>query len=151
MNFACTIFYPIRICLITCTPEQSTFLDVLGRIVKNAGNVHNKIVTLKRDDLHSAVRDFLIAMTWKDKRDDIDKGDMSKNRYTVSRRTRWWAKACFFHLLDLTALNSYYCSNVVTQSNRELKVPLTLVQNFSGLRAREPQPQSKPRQRNESS
>jgi len=37
----------------------------------------------------------------------VDKGDRMANSYSISRRTFKWTKKLFFHLLDLTILNSY--------------------------------------------
>ena len=37
----------------------------------------------------------------------VDKGDKMANSYSISRRTFKWTKKLFFHLLDLTILNSY--------------------------------------------
>ena len=37
----------------------------------------------------------------------VDKGDRMANSYSISRRTFKWTKKWFFHLLDLTVLNSY--------------------------------------------
>jgi hypothetical protein len=37
----------------------------------------------------------------------VDKGDRMVNSYSISRRTYKWTKKLFFHLLDLTILNSY--------------------------------------------
>jgi hypothetical protein len=37
----------------------------------------------------------------------VDKTDRMANSYTASRRTWKWTKKLFFHLLDMTILNSY--------------------------------------------
>ena len=37
----------------------------------------------------------------------VDKGDRMANSYSISRRTFKWTKKLFFHLLDVTILNSY--------------------------------------------
>jgi hypothetical protein len=37
----------------------------------------------------------------------VDKSDRMANSYSISRRTWKWTKKLFFHLLDLTILNSY--------------------------------------------
>jgi hypothetical protein len=36
----------------------------------------------------------------------VDKSDRMANSYSISRRTWKWTKKLFFHLLDLTILNS---------------------------------------------
>jgi len=37
----------------------------------------------------------------------VDKSDCKTNTYSISRQTWKWTKKLFFHLLDLTVLNSY--------------------------------------------
>jgi len=37
----------------------------------------------------------------------VDKGDRMANSYSINRRTWKWTKKLFFHLFDLTILNSY--------------------------------------------
>jgi len=37
----------------------------------------------------------------------VDKSDCKTNTYSISRQTWKWTKKLYFHLLDLTVLNSY--------------------------------------------
>ncbi|KAG8237697.1 hypothetical protein J437_LFUL016262 [Ladona fulva] len=42
--------------------------------------------------------------------DFVDKGDRMANSYSISRRTWKWTKKVFFHLMDVTVLNSFILS-----------------------------------------
>jgi len=48
-----------------------------------------------------------IVMDYLDLMGYVDKGDRMANSYSTGRRTFKWTKKLFFHLLDLSILNSY--------------------------------------------
>ena len=64
----------------------------------------------------------------------VDKGDRMANSYSTSRRTFEWTKKLFFHLLDLTILNSYILHSSCGGkkiSHRDFR--FTLVRNMLAL------------------
>ena len=78
----------------------------------------------------------------------VDKGDRMANSYSTSRRTFKWTKKLFFHLLDLTILNSYILHSSCGGkkiSHRDFR--FTLVRNMlahAGPERRVPRPLGRP-------
>jgi hypothetical protein len=60
----------------------------------------------------------------------VDKGDRMTNSYSISRRTWKWAKKLFFHLLDLTILNSHILLKSCGSNLSHRDFRLTLVRNM---------------------
>jgi hypothetical protein len=54
----------------------------------------------------------------------VDLGDTMTNSYSIQRRTWKWTKKLFFHLLDMTVLNSFLlltaCGTKITHRNFRL-------------------------------
>jgi hypothetical protein len=69
---------------IHCSPAEGNFCDEHGNALKPA-----------------ILQDYNRNMGY------IDKSDRMTNSYSISRRTWKWTKKLFFHLLDLSILNSY--------------------------------------------
>ena len=78
----------------------------------------------------------------------VDKGDRMANSYSTSRCTFKWTKKLFFHLLDLTILNSYILHSSCGGkkiSHRDFR--FTLVRNMlahAGPERRVPRPLGRP-------
>jgi hypothetical protein len=74
----------------------------------------------------------------------VDKSDRMTNSYSICRRTWKWTKKLFFHLLDLSILNSYIlltsCGSKLT--HRDFR--LTLVRDLIQEGGRVPRPQTTP-------
>ena len=78
----------------------------------------------------------------------VDKGDRKANSYSISRRTLKWTKKLFFHLLDVTILNSFILLSSCGGKNishRDFR--LTLMRNMlaqAGYKERIPRPLGRP-------
>ena len=78
----------------------------------------------------------------------VDKGDRMANSYSINRHAWKWTKKLFFHLLDLTILNSYilFSSRGVKKiSHRDFR--LTLVRKLlaqAGQEQNVPRPTGRP-------
>jgi len=71
----------------------------------------------------------------------VDKADRMANNYTASHRTWKWTKKLFFHLLDMTILNSYILLSTCGGkkiSQRDFR--LTLVREILARTGHEPRP-----------
>jgi len=71
----------------------------------------------------------------------VDKADRMANSYMASHRTWKWTKKLFFHLLDMTILNSYISLSTCGGkkiSHREFR--LTLVREMLARAGHEPRP-----------
>ncbi|PNF27168.1 hypothetical protein B7P43_G07847 [Cryptotermes secundus] len=66
-----------------CPPAEGSFCDEHGNAMK------------------PAILDYSMHMGY------VDKADRMANSYSISRRTWKWTNKLFFHLLDLTVLNSF--------------------------------------------
>ncbi|PNF17185.1 hypothetical protein B7P43_G06584 [Cryptotermes secundus] len=60
----------------------------------------------------------------------VDKADRMTNSYSISRRTWKWTKKLFFHLLDLTILNSFIVLSSCGAKISHRDFRLTLVRNM---------------------
>jgi hypothetical protein len=61
----------------------------------------------------------------------VDKSDKVANSYSISRRTSKWTKKLFFHIIDLTILNSRILSSCGAKySHRDFQ--LILIRNLVG-------------------
>jgi hypothetical protein len=62
----------------------------------------------------------------------VDKSDCMTNTYSINRQTWKWTKKLFFHLLDLTVLNSYIilhsCSSKLSHRDFQLSLIRDLIQ-----------------------
>jgi hypothetical protein len=59
----------------------------------------------------------------------VDKADRMTNSYSISRRTWKWMKKLFFHLLDLTILNSFILLSSCGAKHSHRDFRLALVRN----------------------
>ncbi|PNF35735.1 hypothetical protein B7P43_G16134 [Cryptotermes secundus] len=98
-----------------CLPAEGSFCDEHGNAIKPA-----------------IVVDYNTRMGY------VDKADRMANSYSISRRTWKWTNKLFFHLLDLTILNSFILLSPcgVKLSHREFR--LALVHNMLEHAARGP-------------
>jgi hypothetical protein len=66
----------------------------------------------------------------------VDKSDRMTNSYSIGRRTWKWTKKLFFHLLDLSVLNSYIlltsCGSKLTHRDFRLTLVRDLIQGGGG-------------------
>ncbi|PNF14813.1 hypothetical protein B7P43_G07023 [Cryptotermes secundus] len=123
--------------------NPSEHLSVDEIIVKFKGR-------LKKGDIRDRVRGDMTALVWKDKRDKpaivadykhmgcVDKADGMTNSYSISHRTWKWTNQLFFHLLDLTILNSFVMLSCWGAKLSHRDFCLTLVRNMLEPAARGP-------------
>jgi len=71
----------------------------------------------------------------------VDKSDHMTNSYSVSRRTCIWTKKLFFHLMDLTILNSFIILASCGSKLSHWQFRLTLERDLIQEAGRVPQPQ----------
>jgi hypothetical protein len=71
----------------------------------------------------------------------VDKSDRMTNSYSISRRTCAWTKKLFFHLMDLTILNSFIIHASCGSKLSHWQYRLTLVRDLIQDAGRVPQPQ----------
>jgi len=93
-----------------------------------------------RDEHGNAIKPAIVA-DYNRHMGYVDKADRMANSYTASRRTWKWTKKLFFHLLDMTILNSYILLSTCGGkkiSHRDFR--LTLVREMLAWAGHEPRP-----------
>jgi len=93
-----------------------------------------------RDEHRNAIKPAIVA-DYNRHMGYVDKADRMANSYTASRRTWNWTKKLFFHLLDMTILNSFILLSTCGGkkiSHRDFR--LTLVREMLARAEHEPQP-----------
>jgi hypothetical protein len=107
-------------------------------------NMHKPSVKGKFCDKHGKPQKPAIVEDYSQHMDYVKRGKRMTNNYSVSRRSWKWKKKLFFHLLDLTIVNSYVILSSCGSKIDHRKFRLTLVQNLLEMSGREPRPQSIP-------
>jgi hypothetical protein len=77
------------------------------RNVNMLTNMHHPPAEGNFCDEHGNALKPVIIQDYNEHMGYMDKSDRMTNTYSISRRTWKWTKKLFFHLLDLTVLNSY--------------------------------------------
>jgi hypothetical protein len=67
----------------------------------------------------------------------VNLGDRMTNSYSIQRQTWKWTKKLFFHLLDMTILNSFLlmiaCGTKITHRDFQLSLVWNLIERAGGL------------------
>jgi hypothetical protein len=98
-----------------CPPAEGNFCDEHGNAIKPA-----------------IVADYNAHMGY------VDKADRMANSYSISRRTWKWTNKLFFHLLDLTVLNSFILLSSCGAKFSHRDFRLALVRNMVDHAGRNP-------------
>jgi len=91
-----------------------------------------------RDEHRNAIK-LAIVVDYKHHMGHVDDSDRMANSYTASRRTWKWTKKLFFHLLDLTIVNSYiFLSSCGEEKMSHRDFRLTLIREMLAQSGHEP-------------
>jgi hypothetical protein len=104
-------------------------------------NIHNPPVEGNFCDEHGNTIKPYIVEQYNRHMGYVDKGGRMANSYSISRRTWKWTKKLFFHLLDLTVLNSYLLFSSISDkklSHRHFR--MCLVRNLVAHAGSQPHP-----------
>jgi hypothetical protein len=92
-----------------------------------SGNLSKKRKEVFKPDI---VKDYNKHMGY------VDLGDRMANSYTFCRKTLKWTKKLFFHLLDLSVVNSYYLFKIQNSKACHKQYRMSLISEI--LRKMEP-------------
>jgi hypothetical protein len=102
------------------------------RHVNMLTNMHHPPAEGNFRDEHGNALKPVIIQDYKQHMWYVDKSDCMMNTYYISRQTWKWTKKLFFHLLDLTVLNSYIilhsCGSKLSHRDFQLSLIRDLVQ-----------------------
>ena len=104
-------------------------------------NMHSSSLECNFCDQHGKGMKLAIIQDYNRHMKYVDKSDHMTNSYSVSRRTCIWTKKLFFHLMDLTILNSFIILASCGSKLSHWQFRLTLERDLIQEAGRVPQPQ----------